>query len=151
MGSLGRTSRDQVYLAAATSPKGSHESWNSFKQERTTCRKTPEENNPPRAKKGSEGGRNAASSSVLAPTQLHTTGVSTLRSSRTRLSPSRNPAQLPASPSAGRRPKKLQAALLLQSWWPAGRFLCSKSAGRAGLLDLLGCFALAWPPFLQDM
>lgn len=54
------------------------------------------------------------------------------------------------SPSAGTKPKKLKATLLLQSWWPAGRFKWLKSACRAALLDLLGCFSLAGPPFVQD-
>lgn len=121
-GSLGRTPRNQVYLAAATYPKRSHECWNSFKQEWTTCCKIYDKNNTPWAKKGSKQGKNTASSSMLAPTQMHTTSVSTLCSSRTCLGPSHNRALLPVSQSAGTRPKTVKAALLLQCWWPTGRF-----------------------------
>lgn len=53
-----KTSRN--WVAAATCPKRIQESWNGFKQDWTTRFKTDEENNPPRAKRGSTGGRNTS-------------------------------------------------------------------------------------------
>lgn len=117
-----------------------------FQAEWTIHRKIHEENNAPRVKKGDKRGGNTGSFPRPAPARMDTPGVSTACSCHTCLSPTAE--LLPVCPSAETRPKNLKATLLLQSWWPAGRLKCSKSACRAALL---GCFSLAEPPFLQDM
>lgn len=144
-GSLGRISRNLVYLAAATRPQRSHKSWNSFKHDWTTWFKTGEENNPLWAKRGRTGGRTTSLLLLDA-----STNTETYRCAGTRPS-SHNGARLPVSPRAGIKPKNLKAELLLRSWWPAERFLCRKSMRRAAVLDLLGGLSLPGPPFYWDI
>lgn len=130
----------------ATSLKRNHESWKSFKQNgQHTVRYTKKTIHCGWRKVANKAGTQAPSQGqhqlrCIPLVWAHCVPVA-------RVSAPAAAELLPVSPSAGTRPKKLKATLLLQSWWPAGRFKCLKSACRAALLDLLGCFSLAGPPF----